>query len=194
MALLGALATAAVPSLIGGAFSAFGAKKRNEAARAAAERSMQFSRESMQNAYQWAVADMRAAGLNPMLAYQQGGAHALGGTSYQPENVGAAGAIGGASAASSAIAARRTHAELKNVAADTKKKDSERNLNAMRSALTLKQEWLVDQQIHSAKAAATAAKIEEELLKTKAGKVLKNIDIIGRSLNPFARTAATVTR
>lgn len=48
-------------------------------------RSAAFSREQMQNAHQWEVADLRAAGLNPILS--AGGSGAKGGSVSQPRTV-----------------------------------------------------------------------------------------------------------
>jgi hypothetical protein len=60
--------------LLGGVGSYIGQQSTNEANAAQADKQMQFQRESRATAYQTAVEDMKAAGLNPMLAYQQGGA------------------------------------------------------------------------------------------------------------------------
>jgi len=109
------------------------------------ERQMEFQKQSAQSQYQWAMDDMRKAGLNPMLAYKQGGAGTLSGASssgasssgftssgasgsgsnYTPQNAGAAGVAAASSGAATALAAARNDAELKNIAADTLLKSSQ---------------------------------------------------------------------
>lgn len=117
-----------IGAAIGGGASLIGAQMQNSAAAAAADKQMAFQKESAQHSYQWATDDMRKAGINPILAYKQGGSGTLSGSSYTPQNVGAAAATGataGAGVASSAIAASRNQAELANIAADTALKSSQ---------------------------------------------------------------------
>lgn len=135
--MLGALAA----PLISGAMGLAGGIMQNSAASAAADKQMDFQdranakqmafqKESAQHSYQWAMEDMRKAGLNPILAYKQGGAGTLSGStssgsSYTPQNVGTAAATAAQAGTSSAVAAQRNEAELLNIAADTKLKASQ---------------------------------------------------------------------
>ena len=75
-------------ALIGGAASLIGGFMNRDAARdasatnqASAREQMTFQKEMSDTAYQRSMKDMKLAGLNPMLAYQQGGASSPGGAS-----------------------------------------------------------------------------------------------------------------
>ena len=75
-----------VGSAIGGIGSYAGQQSANQANAAMADKQMQFQKESRETAYQTAVEDMKKAGLNPMLAYQQGGAGNQAGAQAQMHN------------------------------------------------------------------------------------------------------------
>lgn len=79
-------------ALVSSAAGLLGARGQNKAAQAATAAQMQFQERMSNTAYQRATKDMRAAGINPMLAYMKGGASTPAGASYSPVNVGAAGA------------------------------------------------------------------------------------------------------
>jgi len=84
------------PAVIAAAASLYGAREANKAreeqaaaANAAsaesAARQMQFQEEMSNTSYQRAVADLKAAGINPMLAAMKGGATTPGGSSYSAQ-------------------------------------------------------------------------------------------------------------
>lgn len=73
-------------ALIGGALGFLGARSQNKASAAQARAQMSFQEEMSNTSYQRAVADMAAAGLNPMLAYSQGGASTPGGAQAPMQN------------------------------------------------------------------------------------------------------------
>lgn len=60
-------------SLVNAAAGWFGAEQQNRRAADAAEQAQGFSAAQFASRYQTTVKDMQAAGLNPMLAYSQGG-------------------------------------------------------------------------------------------------------------------------
>lgn len=79
----GAIAAAAIPA----AMSYLGGKEANAANARMAGQQMDFQERMRSTQYQTTVADLKAAGLNPMLAYTQGGAGTPVGATAQMENV-----------------------------------------------------------------------------------------------------------
>jgi hypothetical protein len=100
--LVGAALIGAAGSVFSARTAAAGAKQQNQAAQASSREQMAFQERMSNSAYQRATEDMRKAGINPILAYQQGGASSPAGSQYSPVNVGLAQAQGLQAGASSA--------------------------------------------------------------------------------------------
>lgn len=79
-------AIGAAAGLAGAYLSYRGQASANQSNALQAERQMEFQERMSSTSYQRAVQDMRAAGLNPALAYQQGGASSPGGASASFQN------------------------------------------------------------------------------------------------------------
>jgi hypothetical protein len=93
-------------AIIGAGASAFGQSSANRTNRRIAREQMRFQERMSSTAYQRAMDDMRTAGLNPMLAYTQGGASTPTGASANMQNV-ASDMPGAVNSAVSAIMAKR---------------------------------------------------------------------------------------
>jgi len=203
------LLAAALPALIGGIASAGGQLLANSQADASAVRQMEFQKETLKHQYQWGMEDMRKAGLNPILAYKQGGAGSASGSSYTPGNVGAAAVAGASSAQSSALQTRAQDLQLENIAADTSLKSAQDKTQAAlqvqalasaqqassNSALaqvqalkTRAEIGILGEQASTARAAATRAEADEALLKDnpwlrQLGTALREVGVTGAGRN-----------
>lgn len=81
----------AAASLVGGLIGKSGQESANETNIALGREQMEFQERMSSSAYQRAVQDMQKAGLNPMLAYSQGGASTPVGSMPQVQNAAGAG-------------------------------------------------------------------------------------------------------
>lgn len=112
-----------MPAWLGGALAGAGAVMQGIASYKSAQKQMKFQREMSGTAVQRQMADMRKAGINPILAAKYGGASTPSGASYSIPNIGSA-AVQGYKDVSSAkqmqAATKQAEAQTANIKAQTK--------------------------------------------------------------------------
>lgn len=149
---MGPIATAAIPGIIGGAGTLLGSlmgmqgqTDANQANARQAQLQRDFQERMSNTEVQRRVNDLRAAGLNPALAYGQGGASAPSGAMATMQNTKAGLQQGATSAAQTAANLAQTVAGTQKLQAEAKSAITEAELN--KNALGYRQAMIYNQSI-----------------------------------------------
>lgn len=159
-----------------------GSEKANEANSALALQQMAFQENARKTQYQTAMADMKQAGLNPILAYKQGGAGNLNGASAVMQNSGAAAAQALSQTTNSAYAKAQTNLMMKQLDSQVKKIAAEAD-RAQWEALIVRKDW---------KQKEMQTKIQEHFLpsilhKAKVAEKSSDLQWLERILDPIGK-------
>lgn len=139
-------------SAIGGSYLGYkGQKQANETNYRIAQENREFQERMSSTAFQRSMADMRAAGLNPMLAYMKGGASSPAGAMAKMENP-------YRDVTNTAMQMIRMKADLDLLAQQTRKTANEANILAPKAAIYDEAENLIRGGIDTAKQSTSALK------------------------------------
>lgn len=175
------------PSVFGAAASYFGQSSANATNRDIAREQMVFQERMSNTSWQRAVEDMRAAGINPMLAVSQGGASTPPGASTRVESVG--------KDAISALNLRLLSEQLKNLQSERSLKNAQTNLADTQSETTFIDQMLKRKQAEVAAASAQSIRLDNV---GRAVEAAIDANAFGKAtryagrLNPIANSAARV--
>lgn len=171
-------------SLASSALSAWGQYQTNKTSRAIAREQMEFQERMSNTAYQRAVADLQEAGLNPALAYSQGGASSPIGASAPVGNVGAAAVQGGIDGANAAAVIRNLYEQNRKIRAETTATEAD-------AAVKTASLPLINAQVEQSMASAQQSRAHAQVLNHTVDQTLAQIGHI-KSQNEQVKVATRI--
>lgn len=205
-----------IAGIAGGLLSKKGAEDQQESSQEFAREQMAFQERMSNSAHQREVQDLRLAGLNPILSSRLGGASSPSGSmGTAVDIVGSAGRAGISTAmqgvrmeseidqmqqsvktgkATEALQKQQegvAYEQRSNTHEDTWKKRAETDLAREEAKNREKVGNILDEELQSAKAAASRDRSTEAFFETDIGKLIRKLGVAGKELNPFLGTASS---